>query len=150
MKFVLACIILLTTGGCFDSKVEPEDTKLGKEFLINHEQTVKVTEELSVTFSSFEESRCPEGVQCVRAGELFATLQLNGKDAEPQVSATFCVAGECLTNNSFSQRVIYYSGDNILVGETAYTIVIQDFTPQKSTQSAQANLYKLSLLISNK
>lgn len=147
MKFVLVCITMLVSGGCFDSTVEPEMAKLGEVFVVDYEQTVEIGDALIVSYTSFEESRCPEGTQCIRAGELFATLILKDKRSESQVSATFCVAGECLSSNSASEKIIYYSGGEIRVGEFTYIVEVQNFTPQKSTQAMQADLYKLSLLI---
>jgi hypothetical protein len=147
MKFIMILIVLLSIKSCSDATVNPENEKFGEEFSVEYQKAVDVSEELLVTFSSFEESRCPEGVQCVRAGEFFATLQLENKKTETEVSATFCIAGECLTRNTSPQRIIYFSGDEIKVGDAAYTVDIQDFSPKNSTQSSQESSYQLSLLV---
>ena len=73
MKYLFSIIpllFLMTSRSC-DKKVEEEARiNYGETIEIAYQQKVMVgNEELALTFQSIKDSRCPEGVQCIRAGE---------------------------------------------------------------------------------
>ena len=109
-------------------------------------ETIEVNEEVFVTFVSYADSRCPEGVQCIRAGELFVTLKLKDTSSN-QEDLTFCVAGECLTDKSLIQVKTHYSGDTVEVGNKSYSVDILDFSPVNPRQGVQNEAYSVSLVV---
>lgn len=110
---------------------------------IDYLESVPFNENLTIKFSSVQDSRCPEGVVCVRAGELFATLLFKNKNSE--VEAKFCISGECLQKNNIFEEGTYYSEDSIMIGLETYSIRINDFTPKTPQQSNQLSAYSLTI-----
>ena len=78
---VLLAAALLLGGGCVRSVPEPRpsaEAALGADFRVNRGQTVAIPgERMTVTFTRvIEDSRCAAGVQCIRAGQARAELEL--------------------------------------------------------------------------
>lgn len=142
-------LLLFFLKGCPGDSVNPENATFGKEFIIKPLKTIELNEEVLVTFDAYADSRCPEGVQCIRAGELFVTLKLKNTNSTDEKQVTFCVAGECLIDKSLVQRKVYYSGDTVEVGNENYIVEIQDFSPVNPPQNAQSEAYSMSLIVRN-
>jgi hypothetical protein len=76
-----AAALLLAAGGCARSVPEPRpgfQAALDTNFQVSRGQTASIPgERLIVTFTRVvQDSRCPPGRQCVRAGEARAELEL--------------------------------------------------------------------------
>lgn len=95
MRRVLACAALAMTAACASgggSHLPVPRAQLGEAFRLNVGQTaVLAGEPLTVRFATvLDDSRCPLGVQCVRAGEarIQVSLHAAGRDAQVVVLAT--------------------------------------------------------------
>ena len=82
-------------------------------------------------------------MQCVRAGELLATLVFELGNAKTE--ATFCINGDCLINQGVISEDILYSGNEVTVSSKKYRVEITDFSPQVATQTHDLDTYSLSL-----
>lgn len=74
---ILPLLFILTSAAA--AGPAQEDVRLDQEFELRNGQSVRVEgERLTVTFSRVaEDSRCPEGVQCVWAGNAKVVLRLS-------------------------------------------------------------------------
>jgi hypothetical protein len=142
MKILKTFFFLLLISSCSNKNIRPEGDET---FIIDYQQSISLDNDFTVKFSSVQESRCPEGVQCVRAGEFFATLTFKRENAE--VEAVYCVSGECTAKKDLLPENIYYSGDKIEVGSKNYSVIIEEFSPKISKQSNQLGSYSLTLKI---
>jgi hypothetical protein len=132
----------LLVSSCSNKNIRP----VGDEaFIIGYQQSISLDNNFTVKFSSVQESRCPEGVQCVRAGEFFATLTFKRENAE--VEAVYCVSGECIAKKNLLPESTYYSGGKVKVGSKNYSVIIEDFSPKTSKQSNQLDSYSLTLKV---
>ena len=145
MKILTTFFLLLLASSCSNKNILPAGNEI---FTINYQQSISLDNNFTVEFSSVQESRCPEGVQCVRAGELFATLIFKREDAETETM--YCVSGECISKKDFLPKSTYYSGDEVKVGTKNYSVVIEDFFPKTPKQSNQPSSYSLTLKIIEK
>jgi len=70
MKLLLMSL-LVVAGLCGQASRRPKDVSMNQDFELKHGQTVRVKgQKLKLTFTSvLEDSRCPTGEQCFRAGE---------------------------------------------------------------------------------
>lgn len=84
MKFLSAISLFILILSCKTSTFPPPEPVLGKEFQIKSEQELAFSEEnLTIEFIGVEEdSRCPEGVVCVWAGNARIFLRLNQERLE--------------------------------------------------------------------
>jgi|GEM_PF-1643724 hypothetical protein len=143
MKILNTFLFLLLVSSCSNKNIRP----VGDEaFIIGYQQSISLDNNFTVKFSSVQESRCPEGVQCVRAGEFFATLTFR-ENAEVEVEAVYCVSGECIAKKNLLPESIYYSGGKVKVGSKNYSVIIEDFSPKTSKQSNQLDSYSLTLKV---
>ncbi|MDP5122134.1 MAG: hypothetical protein NWQ46_11105 [Spirosomaceae bacterium] len=142
MKILTATVLLFLNFACSDKIVKPT---MNEAFTVKLKQSVALENDLSVKFADVQESRCPEGVQCIRAGELFATVELTDKGISKAVK--FCISGECIDKKLNYGSEINYSGDAISVGSSDYRVEVIDFTPKINTQSTSMDEYSLILKI---
>lgn len=142
MKILTAAILLFLNFACSDKIVKPA---MNEAFTVNFEQSVSLANDLMIKYATVQESRCPEGVQCIRAGELFATVELTDKSTTKTVK--LCISGECIDKKLNYGSEINYSGDVISVGSSDYRVEIVDFTPKTNKQSNPAADYSLTLKV---
>lgn len=69
----------------------PSAPALNTDFKLKFQQTVRLDETLNLTFIAVvQDSRCPAGVLCIRAGDVTVRLQTQtGKDAPQPLELTF-------------------------------------------------------------
>lgn len=139
MKVLTISLLFLLGLSCSDKGITP---KVNDPFVIDYQKATLLDTGLKVEFSAIQESRCPEGVQCVREGELFATLIFEFGNSKTE--AEFCISGECLSREGEAPDSIYYSGNEVVVGSEKYQLIIEDFTPKIPSQS---NPYSLTLKV---
>jgi hypothetical protein len=142
MKILTTFLLLFLISSCSNKNIRPAGNEV---FTIDYQQSISLDNNFTVKFSSVQESRCPEDAQCVREGELFATLTFKRENAE--IEAVYCVSGECIAKKDFLPEGIYYSGDKIKVGSKNYSVIIEDFSPKTSKQSNQLGSYLLTLKV---
>jgi len=84
MKLIV--ILFLIFGAIAQtSKCEKETTALNQEMKLKYKQSIQIKEEnLKITFVAVsEDSRCPQGEQCIRAGNASVTLELAKGNSSP-------------------------------------------------------------------
>lgn len=86
---LLAVFLLLMTTGLSCSE-EPLPATLGAQFSLSVGQTALIESEgLKLTFVEVEEdSRCPQGVECVQAGQVTCRVRVNYKGAVSTIYIT--------------------------------------------------------------
>ncbi len=100
----LGFILLNTMKDCEKEGGDFKEYKLGETFEIMLNESVEIeSENMIVTFSKKEESRCPMNTNCIRAGEAKATFDLLTKENKASVTVEakgFCYEddGSCGTS----------------------------------------------------
>lgn len=82
MYKLIFIVLLLTVISC-QNITSSNDPRLGEEFELGYGKQVSLNNrELSIKFEELlEDSRCPEGVACVWAGNAEVALQINDQEA---------------------------------------------------------------------
>ncbi len=82
MKVKKICILLLTPFFIFFScEKEGDEDQFGQTIILKIEDHAEISEDLKVTFKDLlEDSRCPEGVECVWEGQAKVTLSIAEED----------------------------------------------------------------------
>ena len=117
MRVLFALVLLFGGAGC-GSPEGPRDASLGSPFDVAMGETVAVAgEDLHVTFESVtEDSRCPEGAQCVWEGDAVARVTLV---KSPEKSVTV----DLHTNGRFDREAEYHG----------YVVGLVDIAPHPRT-----------------
>lgn len=147
MKFLTVLFVFVTFFSCTQESVPPGDVALGKDTELGYLKSVTIGNALKATFASFQESRCPKGVTCIRAGELFATLSIADIPSKTITKVVFCVSGECLSKKNRFDLSYSFSGDNIKVGNDGYKVFIKEYTPLEATQGSNPAEYSLKISV---
>lgn len=137
MKKLFALLIIgVSFIACQKSSVDKKE-----EDLIHYKQTVAINDvpSASLTFSEVEDSRCPEGVQCIWAGNADIDLVLEGFTTEGRVTRT---AKMCFgTCSNFVADTLNYD-----FAGTSYRFILKAVTPapKKDTELKKTD-YGISL-----
>lgn len=95
-----------------DSDVEGKKIDLNDQFELHVEKTaILKSEKLGLTFTSLQESRCPKGTSCIRAGEAKVNLQVTNAAGETQ-TLTLESKGNCEKQDGScgqSKKILGYS-----------------------------------------
>ncbi len=83
-------IILILVSSCNNKINSSEEENTGfaieTEFLLKKEESAKMkNEDLSISVLEIKDSRCPVGVNCIRAGEIKFNIIIKNKDKEKTV-----------------------------------------------------------------
>lgn len=150
MKNILAFILpFLFILSCQSNSVRPGNVLYDQGFNIKTTETVTVNNELKITLDKMTDSRCPEGVQCVRAGDLFATFTFENQVKVDKID--FCLSGDCLNYVSTNApRTFLYSGEGVEVNGKIYELSINDFSPTKATQNMKQTDYVLNVAVNKR
>jgi hypothetical protein len=99
MKLILFMILFLAAA--VQSSNCEKNSSVNKELTLKYGQTIDIKEEkLKIKFVSVDEdSRCPQGEQCIRAGNAGITIEITKTGTNP-VSIALSTSGE-------SQEFIY-------------------------------------------
>lgn len=84
---VYSLMLVLTMGGLkkCDKEIEGPSAKLSEAFELEIDKTILIrTEKIGITFSKNQESRCPVGVSCIRAGEAKASFQVTNNEGSSE------------------------------------------------------------------
>ncbi len=129
----------------FSCKSDSIDAKLSDKIL-KYQDVVNLTGG-SLTFADIEDSRCPEDVQCVRAGEAIVTLQTR---AAPTINETQIVKmclGDCI---SLYPKGGFREADtaNISLDGTKYRLILTEVNPYPhTTKPVQKKDYNIKLKV---
>ena len=132
-----ACLALLS---CSSDSV---DAKLGKKTL-KYQETLALTGG-SLTFAEVQDSRCPEGVQCVRAGEVVVTLQARSGAATNESQNVRMCLGDCevlFPEKGFREK----DTANVSLNGANYRLILTEVNPYpNATKSVPKKDYSLTL-----
>ncbi len=118
MKYFFYCLIisLFTLPSCnkkVNSPVEATEEvenilKIDTEFLLRKtEQALLKKEDFILEVLDIKDSRCPVGVNCIRAGEIIFTLSMRHKGKEKKTQLAYPPQGKDLVNKtSFNNYTI--------------------------------------------
>lgn len=129
---ILGILSLVWLTGCKSDDNDTTAEKFGKAFQLGTQQEAFVkgqsrADGLNVVVESIADSRCPEGVQCIWAGNAQVTLSLSsGSDTQP---LTLCI-GDCRSDD----RVGFIEQDtaSVTVGAQAFQVILKDVVPHTS------------------
>lgn len=134
--FFVVVIGLFMLGSC--AKDDPiTKIRIGDEFTIREGDTVDLTDTskfiAKLSVQEITDSRCPEGSQCIRAGEAIVKLGLTGI-REILVTQEMCI-GDCPQfGNGFAQSdTATINVDNIYI-----TLILTSVDPYPSDSNPQA------------
>ncbi len=134
-----ACLLL------FSCKSDSIEAKISDKTL-KYEETLTLTGG-SLTFAKIEDSRCPEDVQCIRAGEAIVTLQTRGLPTVNETQIVKMCLGDCIT--------VYPKGGfreadtaNISLDGTKYRLILTEVNPYpNTTKPVQKKDYNIKLKV---
>ena len=143
MKYVT--ILLGISIMLFSCKSDSIDAKLSDRTL-KYQETLSLTGG-SLTFADIEDSRCPEDVQCVRAGEAIVTLQTHAVPTIDETQIVKMCLGDCL---GLSPKGGFREADtaNISLDGNKYRLILTEVSPYpNTTQPAQKKDYSIKLKV---
>ncbi|AZA84716.1 hypothetical protein C1637_18190 [Chryseobacterium lactis] len=125
-------------GSANTTMTKPKDQKAGIIYLNEGENKFLKEYQMNVTFTGIsEDSRCPEGANCIWAGVALAQVQVMGTATRPITLN--------LASMDHPARDYHQSADF-----NGYTITLQDVTPYPKTDggaSALTGKYKIGITI---
>ncbi len=81
---VLMLFAVSSVNKC-DKGIEGRTVSLNEQFELEVEKTVVVkSEKFGLTFTRLQESRCPKGTSCIRAGEARVNLQVTNSEGNTE------------------------------------------------------------------
>ncbi len=131
----------VSSSGVRDANTPPLNRQLeipyGKSVRLT-DATNGVTLNAEIKFLAVEDSRCPQGVQCIRAGEAKAKFSICAAEGNAKCEAmTFELSTPAMPNDSSQQS-------EITLG--AYTIRLLDVTPyQRGENQIETSQYVATL-----
>ena len=135
MKRLLFAIVLLAAiSACNNSSVDKKDPNE-----IYYKETVNINDvpRSTLTFFEVEDSRCPEGVQCIWAGNATVDLALNGVTTEGGTTkhVTMCL-GDCRTVSSSTGFQVIDTLDENFAGQK-YRFILESVNPKARLDSTR-------------
>jgi formyltetrahydrofolate synthetase len=121
---ILAALTIFAALACSNVEVESESSKLGETFSLKANESKKMTDNqtsIEAKITKIADSRCPEGVQCIRAGEALVTLSLQIAD-EKFDNVNVCLQCE---KNIFP----FTETAEIKTKSKTYKLILQDVSP---------------------
>jgi hypothetical protein len=126
MKYLVFFLILIGTVG-FSFALESEEITLDDPFMIKIHQTLSV-DNLSVTFSKIEDSRCPSDVTCVWEGRASVTLDIYDQKQH--------------------QTILLTTGENTTSYVDSYKINLIDILPHPTSSKDISEEYVATISVS--
>ncbi len=117
LLFLPVLSVFLLAAQCENNDLTPQ---LGQAFTVRPEQTVSVTDNLSFTLAKLQDSRCPDGMQCIWAGYADAQVKLTASGASTET--TLCL-GDC--RNGSTEPYKTEDSATVTVGGQAYLITLK-------------------------
>ena len=126
MKYIVIFLILIGTVG-ISFALEPKEIELDEPFMIKLHQTLSV-DNLDVTFSEIEDSRCPSDVTCIWEGRASVMLRIY--------------------NQIQYQTIILTTGENTTLHVDLYQIKLIDILPYPVSTKDISKEYVATISIS--
>lgn len=106
--------------------------KQQEEKLIHYQETVALPTAGTLTFAGVEDSRCPENVQCVWAGNATVDLQLRSGQANQEAQSVKMCVGDCRT---LYPKIGFREADTVRVSVqgTPHTLILTQVNPYPNT-----------------
>ena len=132
MRFAIITILIALAFGLADRSCNTKGAELGREFKLKFGQEVGFREEgLRIEFKSvLEESRCPQGVECIQAGRARISLSLNKANGDSDsVELTTAANRQSATSMGYEIKLVKLepypqSKRKINVGSYVATLVV--------------------------
>ena len=93
LLLVATTVLLLVIAGCSRKGKTTLDEDKTRAFPLNEKTSLGIDEttstdngKLTITALSAKDSRCPKGVNCIRAGEVFVDFKLKANNKEEKIS----------------------------------------------------------------
>lgn len=102
------------------------------ENVIKYKETVTLPTSGTLTFAEVEDSRCPENVQCIWAGNATVDLQLRSGQANQEAQTVKMCVGDCRT---LYPKSGFREADTVQVSVqgTSHTLILTQVSPYPNT-----------------
>lgn len=155
MKILTAPLLLLLLTQCAQEETSvTRRGNLNQEIEITLNETIKLTgspdensqsNEVRVTFTQLNDSRCPLNAMCVRAGAAVTQFRLaHGKDQSPSVQL---VIGEALPTDTRPLRHRAADTAMVTVANTTYQVILKQVTPHPCTSCPDQPTPQATILV---
>lgn len=125
MGAVILAVLMMSNSSCQkESLGEPKTINFNQDFELGLNDSIiveSVGNRLSVQLVEISDSRCPEGVQCVWAGNATVRIDLKGQDGSTG-SAALCI-GQCTVNSGSPDAA------SVTLGSEVYVIRLKEVRP---------------------
>lgn len=144
MKYTTLILgIVVTLFSCDNNSVNKQQ----EENVIRYKETVALPTSGTLTFAEVEDSRCPENVQCVWAGNAIVDLQLRSAKTTQETQVVKMCVGAC---NTLYPKTGFREADTAQVSldGTKYTLILTNVSPYpNTTKSVKKEDYTIKLKI---
>lgn len=141
MKILIVFLLLLALTQCAQKETAvARRGSLNRETAITLHETVQLTgnsaenlraDELQLTFTKLNDSRCPLNAMCLRAGSAVAQFRLERN--QEQSSPMQLVIGEALPADNRKLRHRAADTATVTVANTTYQVILKQITPYPCT-----------------
>lgn len=136
---ILGILSLFWLTACHSDDGERSAEKFGKPFQLGIQQEAFIigqlpTDSLNVVVESITDNRCPEGAQCIWAGNAEVSLSLS--DEVDTQSLTLCL-GDCRSGEN--PGFIEQDTTSVTVGEQMYEVILKAVVPYPSINGSTEN-----------
>ena len=102
------------------------------EHVIHYQETVALPKGGTLTFAEVEDSRCPENVQCVWAGNATVDVQLRSGEANQEAQSVKMCVGDC---SPLYPKSGFREADTVQVSVqgTPHTLILTQVNPYPNT-----------------
>ncbi|WP_266204404.1 hypothetical protein [Pontibacter kalidii] len=141
-NYLLSLLMILLMTQCQREEVLPQESELGKAFLLKQDERLKVTGDettaLALQVEEVNDSRCPEDVVCVWYGNAVVKLKVYSSSSGKSQTLTFCI-GDCKPEPARGKHTLMAEVDG-----QAYEITLLEVLPfPNSTEEQPAKQVKL-------
>ena len=120
---LLGMLSLVWFTGC-QSDDAIKSSKFGETFQLTSQKEALLTGQLKVLVESISDSRCPEGTQCIWAGNAEVKLSLSHEgDTQP---LTLCI-GDCRSGDRTG--FIEQDTTSVMVGGQSFQVILKNVVP---------------------
>ncbi len=136
---ILTALIIFATLAFSNVDVEQAGLKLGESFTLKANESKKLTDNqtsIEAKITKIADARCPEGVQCIRAGEVVVSVSLQIAD-EKFDNVDVCL--QCEMEKIYPAR----QTSEIKAKNRTYKLTLQEVSPlpkASGTVSASAKM----------
>lgn len=129
MKYIILILgMSIALFSCSNNSVNKQQ----EEKVIHYKETVTLPVSGTLTFAEVADSRCPEDVQCVWAGNATVDLQLRSAKATQETQVVKMCVGDC---NTLYPKTGFREADTATVSldVTQHTLILTEVNPYPNT-----------------